>query len=62
MVITGEGRSSPDIWPEIPNQDISTEDIILTIWYKEAIKKIEIYLQQHHSLAPSAKEAHYASY
>ena len=30
MVITGEERSSLDIWPETPNQDTGTEDIILT--------------------------------
>lgn len=39
IVMTGEGRSSPNIWPETPNQDTSTERMILTIWYKEAIKQ-----------------------
>ena len=29
MVITGKGRLVSDIWLETPNQDISTEDIIL---------------------------------
>ncbi len=31
MVMTGEERSGPDIWPETPNQGTSTEEIILTI-------------------------------
>ena len=38
MVIRGEGRSGPDIWPETPNQGIGTEDMIFTIWSKEAMK------------------------
>ena len=29
MVITGEGRSSPDIWPKTLNQGSGTKDIIL---------------------------------
>ena len=62
MVITGEERSSPDIWPETPNQGTGTEDMILTTWYKEAMKQTEINPQQHHLPASSAKEARYASY
>ena len=38
MVITSEGRSSLNIWPETPNQGTGTEDMIFTTWYKEAIK------------------------
>ena len=38
MVITGERHSGPDIWPETPNQGIGTENMILTTWYKEAMK------------------------
>ena len=62
MVITGEERLDPDIWPETLNQGTGTEDMILTIWYKEAINQTEINSQQHHLSAPSAKEARYASY
>ncbi len=62
MVMTGEERSDPDIWPETPNQDTSTEEMILTTWYKEAMKRSGINPQQHHSPIPSTKEARYASY
>ena len=36
--------------------------MILTIWYKEAMKQTEINPQQHYPPGPSAKEACYASY
>ena len=62
MVITGEGRSGPDIWPETPNQGTGTENMILTTWYKEAMKRREINPQQQHPPSPTAKEARYASY
>ncbi len=62
MVMTGEGRLGPDIWPKTPNQGTGTEEMILTIWYKEAMKRSEINPQQHHPPIPSAKEARYASY
>ena len=42
IVITGKGRSGPDIWPETLNQGIGTEDMILITWYKEAIKQTKI--------------------
>ncbi len=62
MVMTGDGRSGPDIWPETPNQGTSIEEMILTTWYKEAKKQSGINLQQHHPSMPSAKEARYACY
>lgn len=31
MMMTDEGGSGSNIWPETSNQDTSTEDIILTI-------------------------------
>ena len=30
-MITGKGRSSLNIWLQIPNQDTNTEDMIITI-------------------------------
>ena len=62
MVITDEGCLGSDIWPETPNQGTGTEDMISTIWYKEAMKQTEINPQQHHLSGPSAKKAPYASY
>ena len=38
MLITGEGRSGLDIWPETSNQDTGTEDMIFTTWYKKVMK------------------------
>ena len=62
MVITSEGRSGPDIWPETPNQASSTKDIILTAWSKDNIKQKEINSQQQHPLCLSPREACYTSY
>ncbi len=62
MVIIGEGRSGPDIWPETPNQGTGTENMILTTWYKEAMKRREISPMQQHPLSSTANEARYASY
>ena len=36
IVLTGKGRPGPDIWPETPEQAESTEDMIRSIWGKEA--------------------------
>ena len=47
MVITGKGRSDSDIWSETLNQGTGTEDMILIIWYKEAMKQTEIDPQQY---------------
>ena len=38
MVITSKERLSLDIWPKTPNQTTDTKNIILTIWYKKAMK------------------------
>lgn len=38
IVITGKRYSSLHIWPEAFYQGIATEDMILRIWYKEAMK------------------------
>ncbi len=62
IVMTGKRRSSLNIWPETPNQGTGTEKMILTTWYKEAMKQSGINLQQHHLPIPSVKEARYASY
>ena len=42
MVIIGKGRSGLDIWPKTLDQSTSTEDIIFTTWYKEAMKQTAI--------------------
>ena len=57
MVITGEVHSGPDICPKTCNQSTSTEDMILTIWYKKAMKQIEINPQQYYLQGLSAKKA-----
>ena len=38
MIITGKGHLGLNIWLEIPNQSTGIEDIILTAWFKEAMK------------------------
>lgn len=46
MVIIGKGDSGPELWPETPNENIDIEDMILTIWSKETMKRREINPQQ----------------
>ena len=62
MVMIGKGHSDSDIWPVTPNQGTSTEEMILTTWYKEAMKQTRINPQQYYPLMPSVKKACYTSY
>ena len=62
MIITGEGCSGPDIWPETINQDTGTEDMTLTTWSKEAMKQKEINPQQQYPPSPSPRKACYTTY
>ncbi len=62
MPMTGAERLGPDVWPKTPNQGTGTEEIILTTWYKEVIKRSGINSQQYHLPILSAKEARYVSY
>ena len=62
IMITGEGHSGLYIWPETPNQDTGTEDVILIIWYKEVMKQAEINPKQYYLPGPSTKKICYASY
>ena len=39
MVLTGKGRLGPDIWPETPEQAEFTEDMIRSIYGKEAYQQ-----------------------
>ncbi len=38
MVLTGEGRLGPDIWPETTQQAESTESMLRTMWNVEAMR------------------------
>ena len=38
IMITNKGRFGPYIWPKTPNQGTGTKDMILTTWYKKAMK------------------------
>ena len=62
IVIISEERSGPDIWPETPNQDTGTEDMILKTWSKKAIKQREINPKQQHPPSSRIKKARYTSY
>lgn len=46
MLIINKGHSSLDIWPKIPNQGISSENMIFITWYNETIKQRKINHQQ----------------
>lgn len=62
MVMTGEGRTGPDIWPETPNQGTGAEDMILITWSKEALKRRQSNPREQHPPRPIAKKARYISY
>lgn len=42
MVIIGERRLDPDIWPKTPNQSTNINDMILKTLFQEAMKEKEI--------------------
>ncbi len=44
MVITGKEYSDCDICPDTPNQNTGIEEMILTTWYKKAMKRSGINL------------------
>lgn len=56
MVITGEGRAGPDIWPETPEQ---AENTIRTTWDKEVHRKRKASGIKMCPLSHSGKEARY---
>ncbi len=60
--MTGEGRTGLDIWPETPNEGTGTEDMILTTWSKEALKRKQSNPWKQHLPSPIAKEARHVSY
>ena len=59
MVLTGEGRLGPDIWPEIPQQAETTESIIRTTWNTEAMWQQKGSRKPECPLAPTGKEVKY---
>lgn len=62
MLITSNEHLCLNIWPKTSNQDIGTENMILIIWYKKAIKQTKINFQQYHQMGPSSKKTCYISY
>ena len=56
MVLTGKGRPGPDIWPEIPKQAKSTEDMMRSIWGKETHRRCKTSGTKSCPLFPSGKE------
>lgn len=62
MVIISKGRPDLNIWSKIPNQSISSKDIILITWYNQAIKQKKINSQQQHLPDSTIKEIYYISY
>lgn len=59
MVLTGKGRLGPDIWPETPEQAESTEDMMRSIWGKEAHRQCKASGTKSCPLSPSGKEARF---
>ncbi len=59
MVLTGEGRLAPDIWPETPQQAESTESMMGITWNAEAIWRQKCSGKPDRPLALTGKEARY---
>ena len=59
MVLTGKRRLGPDIWSKIPEQAESTEDIIRSIWGKEAHWRCKTSGIKSSPLSPSGKKARF---
>ena len=59
MVLTGKRRLKPNIWPETPEQAKSTEDIMKSIWGKEAHWQCKANATKSCPLSPSGKEARF---
>ncbi len=57
MVLTGEGRLGPDIWPKTPQQVESTESMMRTTWNTEAMRQQKDSGKPDYPLAPMGKEA-----
>ena len=61
MVLTGKGRLGPDIWPKTPEQAESTEDMMRSIWGKEAHRQCKANGTKSCPLSPSGKETRFVS-
>ena len=59
MVLTGKGHPGPDIWPETAEQAESTEDMIRSIWSKEAHWRCKASRTKSCPLSSSGKEARF---
>ena len=59
MILTGKGRPGPDIWLETPEQADSTEDIIRSVWGKEAHWRCKASRTKSCPLSSSSKEARF---
>ncbi len=57
MVLTGEGRLGPDIWPETPGQVESMESMIRIIWGMEVNRRQKTSGTPDSLLSPTGKEA-----
>lgn len=57
MVLTGEGRLGPDIWPETPQQAESTESMMRATWNTEAMRRRKASGTSDCPLSPTGKEA-----
>ena len=56
MVLTSKGRPGPNIWPETPEQAKSIEDMMRSIWGKEAYWQCKASGTKSCPLSPSNKE------
>ena len=59
MVLIGKRRLGPDIWPDTPEQAKSTEDMIRSIWGKEAHWQYKTSGNKNYLLSSSGKKARF---
>ena len=59
MILTGKKRLRPDIWPKTPEKAKFTENMIRSIWGKEAHWRCKANGSKSCPLSPSGKEARF---
>lgn len=62
MMMISKKRLGLDIQPQTQNQNTNANNIIRTIWYKEAIKQKKINSLQQYPPSPNTNKVCYVSY
>ncbi len=61
MILTGDRRLGPDIWPKTPDQAEGTEEMMRTVWAEEIHHRQKTCGMKICSLSSFGKEARHVS-